>query len=427
MLTSHGVATPAGIIYPHVSANQSYATYTYTGHTYPGSLADLMRESIRAGFSHCWIAPGQPGHSQQDLGELTGKDWDIANISYAKNGPHRGQVSSITGRLMRPSRSRNTRLIFQEATSWPIAPLVPTALLSLIDRMESRLLVPMSGSPTSVGLRFLERMHTQYYDEYFRKDDTVDWESLRKLGLPFFAWFPPVAAPLGFFLHCFDRNSSHTAAAVDESMGIGCPYHQIGGTFNKRQPGLWCVTVRGAINHIDPRLPALFPSNVAWLPTPLIRVCQLIGGTIDVQEAFLWPEGKPVFERWGRSLWQYRQESTGYERECIKKVMNNTIGSMRLGDDMAATMRPDWYRTIVGAERAMVWYKAWRIGQAYDVWPCAAYADALYYLSREQEPGRAVPEILRYQQSLGGYKHAWTLKVTPEVAAIMAQKRGAAL
>jgi hypothetical protein len=81
-------------------------------------------------------------------------------------------------------------------------------------------------------------------------------------------------------------------------------------------------------------------------------------------------------------------------------------------------MRPDWYATIVASERAVVWYKAYKILQDHGIAPIGWYCDALYYLSPHKDPEQAIPNILK-PHSLGGYKHVWTLEVDTSVREIL--------
>jgi hypothetical protein len=277
-----------------------------------------------------------------------------------------------------------------------------------------------------VGLRYLESLNKRYYDHYFEKSTEVDYEGMKGVHVPFLAWFPPASLVEEEFVYCFDRNLSHTAVASQENMGVGIPEHFIAPDFDRKRAGLWDAQIVSP-GGLHQSLPPLMPRSTPWLPTGFLRIAQIMGYSINVTQAVLWPEEKPVFERWAHGLWAYRQECTGPEREAVKTIANNTVGSTRLGNELDRMMRPDWYATIVGTERALVCYKAWKIAQAHGYYPCGAYADALYYRSFYGDPEQAVPGMLAHKNSLGGYKLAWKLHITPRVREILAGTLSAAL
>jgi hypothetical protein len=427
MTTKHGVLTNEGII--HTWQETGYATLEMDA--IPPTLEGLIHLALQGKFTHLWIHPSThlAFKSEQAAGLCNPQAWDIGNISIQKQGAWKGYVTAVVGRLA-GTRTPNTRLIFIEQGNWPLDKALPEDLLRVCDAVENRLGVSMAGSPTSVGLRYLEKMNTRYYAHYFEKSNEVDWEALKTSHIPQFAWFPPAGMDEQYkpFLHCFDRNSSQPFAAASENMGVGTPFVQEGGEFDRKtaKPGLWDVEITSSELVASDFLP-LFPKGHYWLPTPVLRVAQIAEYGITVHQAMLWPEGKPIFERWAKDLWAFREcyPDGSMERKAIKSIMNNPIGSTRIGEDMDKTLRPDWYATIIGSERAVVWYKAWKLAKDSNVYPCGAYADALYYLSSSDDPHKAVPGMLNAEHSLGGYKCAWTLPIDSRARDVLAAKLGA--
>jgi hypothetical protein len=362
--------------------------------------------------------------------------WDVGPngkfISVQKNTKWKGYITSITGRSLVPRPSMNTRLIFVQQSNWPLDAATDDELLRTCAEIEKALGVAMAGSPTSVGLRYLEKMNTRYYEHYFEKSTEVAWDEMKTAHIPFHAWFPAIPSIEGYFLHCFDRNSSQPYAASQENMGVGKPEMIEGGWFEivkgkPALPGLWDVEIDAS--GVDMAgLPPLFPKGRVWYPTPLLRVAAYAGCKIQVNQGMVWPEGKPIFERWTKDLWKLRQQypDGSMERQSVKSIMNNVVGSTRIGEEMDRTMRPDWYATVIGSERAVVWYKAYALRNKYKVHPVGAYADALYYLSMHEKPELAVPTMLDNKNSLGGYKLAWTLNIDKNGREVLGEKMGAA-
>src|SRR6266566_3155235 len=271
--TSHGVLTNEGIFHKW---DTHYATLEIENVSHL-SGEGLMYAALQGRFTHLWIHPstGIRFTPEQVEALLDTQRWDVGPegklISVQKNGTWKGYVASITGRALKPRPTWNTRLIFIEQGNWPLDNATPEQILSVADKVESTLGVAMAGSPTSVGLRFLEVKNKRYYEHYFEKsekiegaseDEEMDWEGLKELNIPFFAWFPSTESQVGMYLHCADRNASHPYAASQENMGVGTPFMQEGGEFNKKYPGLWNVEISLQYPLTGHNLlPSLFPGG----------------------------------------------------------------------------------------------------------------------------------------------------------------------
>lgn len=323
-------------------------------------------------------------------------------------------VVGITGRKIKPFRTGNTRVIFYSNTNWNIT---PSAFPSTVKLIEKELGVPASASPSTVGIRYLELMDNKNYKRYFEKFEEVSYLDMKSLNIPAISFFPNKKSDK-VYLHCFDRNSSHPACAVNESFGVGMPRYTEETDFDHLTVGFWNIDIIEF--QTDSRLPDLLPEYYDFLPTSIVKILVRAGAKISVKSALLWDKKAPVFERWGKNLWNLRESVHGEERQAIKSIMNNTVGLLRHGDESRESdkvFRPDWYATITGTERAMVWLKCWQIAEKYNLYPVAVYADAIYYASDELEPSLVVPGLLK--NALGGYKHVWSLEINNEINSIM--------
>lgn len=381
----------------------------------PGNLIEW---TLSEHYTHLWVMPGS--------GRLVSEDFDSDTYDIRLWKDKKGHVASMTGRRLSP-RTRNVNVIFLDYSLWKL-PTQIDELRSLILKIEEKLGVAVSGSPTSVGLRYLEKVDARYYARYFRKDEETDYEQFQDINVPPIAWFP---APCTDFLdrgwlHCYDRNASHPYAASQLSFGIGLPTYEEGGQFHPLLPGFWDVDLIERPENIwmglrMSELPPLLPDEREWLPTSLVKMLVNRGIEIEVKRAFYWTNKAPIFERWAKQLYGFRRaaESEAEDR-AYKQIMNHPIGSLRHGADMDITFRPDWYDLVVGEERAVVWYKAWKRLNETNLPPVGCYADALYYASQSPEPGQGdMTGMLDHQTSLGGYKHVWTLRIDEEVRAIL--------
>lgn len=320
-------------------------------------------------------------------------------------------VSSLVGRRRKP-RSENIRVVIVAET---IYPQERGKLQRFIIEVRDRLGVELQASPTTVGLRFLEKINERYHKRYFEKVEQADLGQALpdfKAAAQSLSWHrvPELDECNREFLVAYDKRSAFPRAAKEESFGIGQPVHQIEPEFSHLVPGLWYCHV-GGLDTLDSRMPsALWPrwKNPGWLITPIVKMLMLLGCTIQIDEAIVWPVYAPVFERWVTRLWDLRQNTIW--PEAVKAMMNNTIGFTINGHNMEdLTFRPDWNAMIVGSVRAAMIYNAQTVAQESGLYPVGAQIDALYYCA---EHPTISGYLEKHPNSLGGYSHKWTLPMS---------------
>ena len=112
----------------------------------------------------------------------------------------------------------------------------------------------------------------------------------------------------------------------------------------------------------------------------------------------------------------------------MKDIATKTVGLFGDTDVLdnpknAWKYRPDYRSQAIGGTRALMHYNIAKYASKGN-YPCMVYMDALFYCSNDPNPETAIPGILDHKDSLGGYKHVWTLPITQEVRNILANGQG---
>lgn len=292
--------------------------------------------------------------------------------------------------------------------------------------IKSELGVDLHDHAGITGMAYLREVDKKNYYRYFALPEDISWPMIKSVSVSGLATFrQPTAAELARkWLYCYDRNSSHAYAASQIKAGIGQPVACRDIEFDHLVPGFWACDIEGQ-QDLWAGL-SLLPTHREWLPTPLVKMAQYQGCKIKVHEAYIWPDKKdraPVFNRWANNLWALRQkyEPGTPERQAIKDIMNKSVGLLRRKNGQGhRDYRPDWYSLILAEERAVVWYKAFKVWEATELSPVGAYHDALYYAVDGPIGGL---DFLKNGQlavdSLGGYKIEWRLPMNAVVKKIL--------
>lgn len=398
-------------------------------------LEGLCNLVLQRELTHLWIHPSAGYRfGRKSYTELEGH-WDtIANWQYRLEGDYNLDIEdnhlvSLHGYRRFPrGRSPRFNLIFLEYAAFDWGHLPPEETLRIIHDLESKLGVPVGGSPAGVGLRYLQKINEKHPQWLAKPSTDLSILPFNQAAKPLIWSRPPTEQELASrYLYKFDENSAYPRAAVEERFGVGDPVHYPMGTgFNHLLPGIWRVDVEFSPD-LHPLLPPPVWSNFEWIATPLVKHLVQLGCGIFVNEAWVFPKYEYIFRNWGKNLWKYTQEfERGTpERTAFKQIMNEPLGLVRskmFGTD-SFKFRPDWNSMIVASTRANAHRKAVKHGlQGH--YPIMIQLDALYFLSDEKDPSLAVPGILDYADSLGGYKLEWCLEMSEEVKTILLTSSG---
>lgn len=423
MRTKHGFLTPY-IDEKDGLVSTQFATLHMDGQEMnfpnPFAVETLVELAVSAGLTHLWIVPGYTyADTTEERARLVPVNLEAQekqqnyDIKMFKHKPT-GLVGSLVGRRITP-RTDNVSVIWLARCAWHYESIEQFS--QFIADMERELGVPMKGSPTSVGLRYLEKIDTRYYKRYFAQPDVDKAEMkvvFRNAARPLVWHRKPTKDELTprpeRYLMAVDKRAAYPRVSL-EKFGIGQPveYH---GEFNHKLPGVWDVEVSG-LEKIDSRLPE--PLWKGWeqggLVTPIVKMLRDFGCSIRVNEALVWTDTAPVFERWAKGLWEVRQRIPG-----LKPVMNNTLGFTINGNDIEdEKFRPDWHAQVVGALRALMMYNAAKVAGESGFYPVGCYIDALYYLTPYRNNVAGLP---LQPDSMGGYALKWCHDMKADVSGV---------
>ncbi len=334
----------------------------------------------------------------------------------------------------RQRRSYNLYIIFTEHMmwDWPVAQMSPAQLLALIGELAGKLTVQISGSPSGVGTRYLRRVEARHEDWFVVPQTDLQDIPFGEAAKPLIWRRLPTMQELMEATHliAFDKNAAYPRAAVEEVFGVGGPLHAttsiesyIKQGLHEKLPGIWHLAevFPPPANGYAGLLPPPLWKGAEWIATPLVKLLGKMGYTARYDEAWVFPKYAHVYARWAKNLWEFRQQyAPGTpQRDSFKQIMNDTLGltrSLRVAG--SGKFRPDHNAQIVAGARAAMFYNL--IKHALNnYYPVMVQLDAVYYLANTGDPERAVPGMLAYKNSLGGYKHKWSLPLTDQVRGLL--------
>lgn len=306
----------------------------------------------------------------------------------------------------------------------------PLELYAAIHYLEDQLGVPLKQSPGNVGLHLLKgkvnpRAMFPTVPQGFTDTVTMGHDALWKRLLT-------LAELAKKYVHCVDKNSAYLSACHDLYMGIGLPILINNPTFTSSQahiPGVWYVTsIQGSSPFDGIQLPLIASPNT-WVWTPSLALLLMMGYEVEIEKAYVWRDYDKVMGSWASHIWNSRQalkhNTPGYKHQIarerayseVKVVATRTVGKFKSDyskdqqyKNGTTDYHPDRWSLILDKTRVRMllrMYQLWKSG-----YPAfMVYTDGLYICSDERHP--QVHEALRLDSAteLGGYKHAYTVRI----------------
>jgi len=207
------------------------------------------------------------------------------------------------------------------------------------------------------------------------------------------------------YLHKYTHFSHYLEACLNVQLGVGDPQVAASGRlYDGVRPGIWRVNGELAGSIFDGKL---LPSclNEEWMSTPQINCCRDIGYRMQVQEGSCWREAYAPLTRWATSLWQSAERlHTHLQHYRHAEGRANALHTLKLlaqfgvaviGREQAAGGwgRPDWWAQITGRARALQFADLVRLARR-GTMPALLAGDALWVVSDEPHPQKAVPDLL---------------------------------
>jgi hypothetical protein len=326
-----------------------------------------------------WIAPGsdlaRKAHDPKFWKEFQlgpEPNWNVFATGPQDSTPNAASVRR-TGKGAHKEDRREVMIYADLDTRWALetgypAAFTPALMLQCIEAYERQMGVQARFTPASTALALLQKLHTDcssvaYLDPLSRDMiDSIPWPIARAPG---HANPHPMD---GKYVHVFDKRSAYMASSMGE-VGRGDPDHwdyyrdaDFMTAMQKETPGLWCISAQPPTNGITSPamawedllsdLPSPFNTHGdlpdhEWYYTPQVKLAMLMGFTIQVHEAYIWPKHHRTLRPWVERLWQARQAVRGTPTEAmIKASFTQSLGVMarrpQASEKLQWYHRPDW-------------------------------------------------------------------------------------
>ena len=398
--------------------------------TMPGRrLYSMCAMAVEYGFTHLWIMPGVCVPDKEWFFEAAAcLDWDLLPTwQWGEDDALANEFATDLNLLVSCTGCRRPKggqhwftIIFVAQTQWSWATddLTSARLLEIVGNLETSLGVPVAAGPTTVGTKLLQKIHakrpTLLAAPHTDLSEIPFAQAARDLR-----WERPltIAELASTYLHKFDKNSAYLRSCQEEYVGVGEPEHLTTShvyTANNDicLPGIYKIQLRHMRE--ESLLPPPLWKDAEWVAAPILKMLLKYGAIVSAEEAWLFPSTARTLRPWAEKLWDsrlaFKQAGKQEEADGIKDIAASTAGLFN-SEKLKGTWkyRPDWWSQIVGGTWAMMFYNMLKFAAESGAYPVMAYTDSLFYISDEKLPGEAVRGILSHQNSLGGYRHEWTL------------------
>ncbi len=377
------------------------------------TLEHLCSTAVECGVTHVWVDASTgikiTPDEYQRLGSewVTKPNWEIKKQEVA-DAMGSNTLVSLVGRKVYQNGSQSHRfnIIFLQYTRWGWNSLDANQIQDIINLIEGRLGVTLTGSPANAGMNYLQKVLSEHHPKWLERPEAD--LSVFRFTKPLVWHRIPSANELACkYLYSVDKNSAWPRAAKAEKFGIGEPVHSGAREFDAKLPGMWKIDVLHSPD-LDERLPHPLHriEGLEWLPTQIVKLLVSMGCEIAVKEAWVFPRSEYVFKRWVENLWAFSNEFERgtVERSSLKKIMNEgcgITGSSLVTDSFKN--RPDFASQIISAARAVMYYNIIKYAKL-GYYPILVQTDEIFYLSNAETIEEAVPGIIDLSESLGGYK-----------------------
>jgi len=162
-----------------------------------------------------------------------------------------------------------------------------------------------------------------------------------------------------------------------------------------------------------------------WAHIDLLEAARQMGVKFDIYEGITWKESDKYLNTWAKDMWQHRinlktlpQYDDAIARNnalsTAKLIPNSMIGrfATEAGEEYE---HPDWNRAIVNRATANQVYSLNKMVRDYGIELVLVSKDALYIQTDEENPAKAIPDILNYQDEQRGYKAIGTATMNESI------------
>src|SRR5712691_5282410 len=237
------------------------------------------------------------------------------------------------------------------------------------------------------------------------------------------------------YLHAIDRNTMYLAATSGLHVGRGNYLHAVVSpgqvtskltavhsiSFDKKQPGLWLVSLAGTTPFDTGLLPPLFASGT-WQDTAMVQAAIESGYQVTVHESYYFPEVHTMFNPWyivlRDAINALVTDSTRFKNdtartaalETVKMLYKQAIGLMgrtpEADEKLKWYNRPDAYNAVI-AESKRRMFVTIRELLAANIHIVGVNLDEILFVSN-QPLDQVLPDKVVISDQIGKYKHKAT-------------------
>jgi uncharacterized protein DUF927 len=241
------------------------------------------------------------------------------------------------------------------------------------------------------------------------------------------------------FVHEWDKNGAELGVQTDLWLGIGDPEHHTGPytwTRADRTRAAYHLTqVPRQHPNLGMRLPGILRAweevdggGPAWVRTDMLVLLDELNVPFEITESYVWRESARILRPYYEALMEARRTLTARRAEpsaALALAVLKPLYASRNGDYKRATgkiRRPDFWDAIKIRLAANMYRTARTVATQSGRYPIALYRDALFYVSNEHDPDKAVPPGLSVGDQLTDFSHEGCVPLV-DVAAALGSRR----
>lgn len=383
------------------------------------SLADLLEQSEKFGFTHVWIVAGS-GLSRACMSAPDPSGWSIRAMRTSKG------LAYCSAIRLQDSQEKRIQIAVTERLPWPFEGRDnPKTLLATLAYLEDALGLPIEWTPGHMAIEVIRQKNASRWSWLAPMVTNLEDDSGFKYSIAskeITDWRSKVPRQGQHYIK-IDGNSDYGAGMTGLACGEGNPSRvagkQVDVEYDGRRPGFWSVEILNCGMWDGKQLPSF--QEHTWMSTDLIEILRADGMEIIVTKGWYWPSHHQTLrstisnkEKTGlwdlRLLWRaQREKSPAHENvyEAISAILHTVHG--KLGDDDIFDKRfyrPDLYALVVARAVARRVYHLKKIYRQYGVLPQRIHVDGFEYAVNDPH----IFDDMLDRSKLGGFKRVEMVK-----------------
>ncbi len=293
-----------------------------------------------------------------------------------------------------------------------------TRIIDAIQVTQTALDFPLGYTPSGTGLQLVRQLSRADWLKPLAAIDGNNKSQPFTRGVSDIRWCRPLteAERRMRFVHVFDANSAYIAAASNCNLPCGEPEPDrsisepmAGGYYRARVFASPDVVYNG-VSYPSPLYPYVVSGHQEgyWYSPQLIEA-RALGWNVDLLDGYYWPGMHRVLGKWGHAMWGARVLAR-HDRLAAAAIKAMAVGAIgRLSNQL-----PQWRGFIMSEVYRRQVNKNQQLA-ALGIQPVAHHVDAIYIVSDCADPTKVAPKLIERSDSLGGYKHVYTVAIDSDI------------